>query len=87
MSSLISISQEPRGLLGLRSDSPSRSAMNVFAPEFRALMTIFLSVGPVISTLNVSASRTGKLDEWSIELTFGPQALGRAVHTPKLHCS
>jgi hypothetical protein len=33
-------------------DSPSRSAMKVFAPEFRALMTIFLSVGPVISTLS-----------------------------------
>jgi hypothetical protein len=28
----------------------SKSAMNVLAPEFNALMTIFLSVGPVIST-------------------------------------
>lgn len=35
----------------LEPNSPSRSAMNVFAPEFNALMTIFLSVGPVISTL------------------------------------
>lgn len=33
------------------SDSPSKSAIKVLAPEFKALMTIFLSVGPVISTL------------------------------------
>jgi hypothetical protein len=31
-------------------DESSKSAMNMFAPEFRALMTIFRSVGPVIST-------------------------------------
>jgi len=30
--------------------------MKVFAPELRALMTIFLSVGPVISTLYTSDS-------------------------------
>ncbi len=28
----------------------SKSAMNAFAPEFRALMIIFRSTGPVIST-------------------------------------
>jgi hypothetical protein len=32
-------------------NKPSKSAINVFAPLFRALTTIFLSVGPVISTL------------------------------------
>lgn len=31
--------------------SPSKSAIKVFAPEFNAFTTIFLSVGPVISTL------------------------------------
>ena len=34
----------------------SRSAMNTFAPELRALMIILRSVGPVISTRRSSSS-------------------------------
>ena len=37
----------------------SRSAIKVFAPEFKALITIFLSTGPVISTL-LSNKSSGK---------------------------
>jgi hypothetical protein len=45
-------------------DPPSKSAMKVFAPELSALMTIFRSVGPVISTLHEvyqRGSSTGRL--------------------------
>ena len=34
----------------------SKSAMKTFAPEFKALITIFRSVGPVISTRRSSRS-------------------------------
>jgi len=39
-------------------DSPSKSVINVLAPEFSALITIFRSVGPVISTLSLAPANS-----------------------------
>jgi len=54
---------------------PSKSAMNAFAPELRALMTIFLSTGPVISTLrSVSPGAGGGPFQSSLCLTCSVSA-------------
>lgn len=45
-------------------DESSKSAMNTFAPELRALISIFRSVGPVISTclFCISCGTVPKID-------------------------
>jgi hypothetical protein len=58
----------------------SKSAMNTFAPEFRALMIILRSTGPVISTLRSSRS-AGSF------ATFQSPALTEAVSGRKSHPS
>ena len=48
----------------------SKSAINVFAPEFKALITIFLSTGPVISTLLSNKSSGNAAQTQSESLMF-----------------
>ena len=48
----------------------SKSAIKVLAPEFKALMTIFLSTGPVISTLLSNKSSGNGAQTQSDSLTF-----------------
>jgi hypothetical protein len=57
--------------------------MKVLAPELSALITIFLSVGPVISTLQEDQS----CSRLSIEiLTVCPRVLDREERMPILAC-
>ena len=63
----------------------SKSAMNTLAPEFRALMTILRSGGPVIST-RLSSRSCGSFPTWQAEtcmsldaVTWGPRVI-KATH-------
>jgi len=65
--------------------SPSKSVMNVFAPEFSALMTILRSVGPVISTLILAPVGSAiRADSGFVKLTVCLRAQDQGARRPMM---